>query len=265
MHAGVPRIERLGRAASNQCAERSGPSAQGGIVRGSRQTGPLPGRAGESDARVRAFEERAVPIPLSHLSEDGGAERATYCPTSRWPRGLEHWDAALPIFVKCSKSMPNLAIGIIGKRLYDLTDALIWVGRFAEATERLIARARLPWVGCQRQRARLLAAVGQSTAASSGYDHPTRRFGKRSRSLERSDPRLEARILGARSSKFALLSLREAAGTGFFSEENGRFRYASVAARDCSSRVLHQTLVPWSPNEAIKIADELERWDRAGS
>ncbi|HWN58725.1 MAG TPA: AAA family ATPase, partial [Methylomirabilota bacterium] len=266
LHAGVAdAIERLGRGGVNQCAGeiadhllKAGSFAdRGKLVR-------CLARAGESALESAAFEEarRSFRSALSHLSEDGGAERADLLSNLAMAElGLEHWDAALADLREVLEIYAKLGDReIIGKSYTDLTDALIWVGRFAEATE--TAHRGLAYLGSEvsANRARLLAAVGQSTAASSGYESAYEALGEAFKiASELSDPRLEARILGARSVvNLHFFRLREAAADGFLSEEMGGSD-TPPWQRALQLRVLHQTLVTLGqPNEAIKIADELE-------
>jgi hypothetical protein len=89
---------------------------------------------------------------------------------------------------------------MIGRSFADLTDAFIWVGRFNEATE----TARCGLVHLENEisanRVRLVPELGQASAASVGRE-PASAALREALDLasQVSDPKLEARLLGARS------------------------------------------------------------------
>ncbi len=266
LHAGVAdAIERLERGGVNQCA---GEIADHLLKAGSFADRPRLvrwlARAGEGALDAAAFEEaqRSFRSALSHLGEDGGAERADLLASLAMAElGLEHWDDALANLREVLEIYTGLGDReIIGKSYTDLTDALIWVGRNKEAIE--TARRGLAYLegDVSANRARLLAALGQSTAASSGYESAYEALGEAfDIASELSDQKLEARILGARSIvNLHFFRLREAAADGLLSEKMGGAG-TSPWQRALQLRVLHQTLLTLGqPEEAVRIADELE-------
>ncbi len=266
LHAGVAdAIERLECGGVNQCA---GEIADHLLKAGSFADRPRLvrwlARAGEGALDAAAFEEaqRSFRSALSHLGEDGGAERADLLASLAMAElGLEHWDDALANLREVLEIYTGLGDReIIGKSYTDLTDALIWVGRNREAIE--TARRGLAYLegDVSANRARLLAALGQSTAASSGYESAYEALGEAfDIASELSDQKLEARILGARSIvNLHFFRLREAAADGLLSEKMGGAG-TSPWQRALQLRVLHQTLLTLGqPEEAVRIADELE-------
>jgi len=266
LHAGVAdAIERLGRGGVNACA---GEIADHLLKAGSfADLGKLVrclARAGESALESAAFEEarRSFRSALSYQSGGDAAERADLLASLAMAElGLEHWDEALANLREVLEIYTKLGDPeIIGRSYTELTDALIWVGRFKEASE--TARRGLVYLksDVNANRARLLAALGQSTAATSGYELAYEALGEAFKiASELSDPKLEARILGARSIvNLHFFRLREAAADGFLSEEMGGSD-TPPWQRALQLRVLHQTLITLGqPNEAVKIADELE-------
>jgi tetratricopeptide (TPR) repeat protein len=266
LHAGVAdAIERIERGGVNQCAGeiadhllKAGSFAdRGKLVR-------CLARAGETALESAAFEEarRSFRSALTHQAGGDAAERADLLANLAMAElGLEHWDEALANIREELEIYTKLGDReIIGKTYADLTDALIWVGRFEEARE--TAQRGLAYLGSDVSvnRARLLAAVGQSTAASSGYESAYDALGKAFEIASKlSDPKLEARILGARSIvNLHFFRLREAAADGFLSEEMSG-KETAAWQRALQLRVLHQTLMTLGqPEEAVKIADELE-------
>ena len=76
-------------------------------------------------------------------------------------RGLDQWDAALANLREALEIYINLDDReMVGRSFTELTDALIWAGRFQEATE--TARRGLAYLQADvsADRARLLAALG---------------------------------------------------------------------------------------------------------
>jgi hypothetical protein len=170
----------------------------------------------------------------------------------------------------------------IGKGSTELTDALIWAGRFQEATE--TARRGLAYLQGEvsADRARLLAALGEAHAATAGYG-PAREglreglntafqlsvagFEPENEALREalniafqlSDPKLVASLLAATAIvNFHFFRLREAAADGLLSEQLGGSE-ASPWQRALQLRILLWTLLYLGRlEEALRIADELE-------
>lgn len=149
---------------------------------------------------------------------------------------------------------------MIGKSFAELTDSLIWVGRFGEAAE--TARRGLAYlrVDVSDNRGRLLSALGQALGAVGGYE-PANEALQEALNIasQLSDPKLEARVLGARSIvNMHFFRLREAAADGLLSEQLGGSESAPWQ-RALQLRVLHQTLLYLGRlEEAVRIADVLE-------
>ncbi len=176
-------------------------------------------------------------------------------------RGLERWDAAIAHLREVLEIYISLGDReMIGRSFTDLTDAFIWAGRFPEATE--TARRGLGYLQADisAHRVRLLAPLAQALAAAGVYEpaHEALREALNIAS-QLSDPKLEARLLGARSTvNFHYFRLKEAAADGFLSEQSAGAE-ASPWQRALQLRVLHQTLLFLGrPEEAMRIADELE-------
>ncbi len=149
---------------------------------------------------------------------------------------------------------------MIARSFTELTDAFIWAGRFPEATES--ARRGLAYLqeDISAHRVRLLAPLAHALAAVGAYEpaHEALREALNIAS-QLSDPKLEARLLGARSTvNFHYFRLKEAAADGFLSEQLGGSE-APPWQRALQLRALHQTLLFLGrPEEAVRIADELE-------
>jgi tetratricopeptide (TPR) repeat protein len=141
-----------------------------------------------------------------------------------------------------------------------LADALIWVGRFREAVE--TARRGLAYLGADvsANRLRLLAVLGQASAASAGYETACAALREALEVASKlSDPKLEARVLGARSIvNLHFFRLKEAAADGLLSERLGGSE-SPPWQRALQLRVLHQALLTLGRlEEAIRIAGVLE-------
>ena len=174
---------------------------------------------------------------------------------------LEHWDAALASLREELETYTNLGDReMIGKSFAELADALIWVGRFPEACE--TARRGLDYLGqdVSANRLNLLAALGQASAASAGREPACEALREALEIASKlSDPKLEARVLGARSIvNMHFFHLREVAEDGLRSEQLGGPE-APPWQRATQLRVLHQVLLTLGRlEEAIRVADTLE-------
>ena len=220
--------------------------------------------AGRNALEAAAFDEARANF-RSALSRQGAtspAERAALLGSLAMAElGLERWDAALANLREVVEIYTNLGDReMIGRSFAELADAFIWVNQFQEAIE--TAHRGLAYLGAEvsANRLRLLAVLGQASAASAGRE-PASAALQEALDIARqlSDPNLEARVLGARSIvNLHFFRLREAAEDGLRSEQLGGSE-APPWQRALQLRVLHQTLLTLGRlEEAIRIADELE-------
>ena len=165
-------------------------------------------------------------------------------------RGLDRWDAAVANLREALEIYINLDDReMIGRSFTELTDAFIWAGRFQEATE--TARRGLAYLEADvsADRARLLAALGRPAQPPEAIEpaHEALREALNIAS-QLSDPKLEARVLGARSTvNLHFFRLREAAADGFLSEQLAGSE-APPWQRALQLRILHQALaISWTP------------------
>jgi tetratricopeptide (TPR) repeat protein len=141
-----------------------------------------------------------------------------------------------------------------------LTDSYFWAGRIQEAAQ--TARRGLTYLQADisADRARLLAALGEADAATAGYERARKDLREAlDIASQLSDPKLEARVIGARSIvDLQFFRLREAAADGLRSEQPCGSE-ARPWQRALQLLGLHQTLLHLGrPQEALRIADELE-------
>jgi tetratricopeptide (TPR) repeat protein len=219
--------------------------------------------AGKSALRAAGFEEarRNFQSALSHKGAVETGERAELLRSLAMAElGLERWDAALANLREVLDIYTNLGDReMIGSSFAELADAFVWVGRSQEAVE--TAHRGLAYLGADvsASRLRLLAVLGQASA-SAGREPA---FAALREALEiatqLSDPKLEARVLGARSTvNFHYFRLREAAADGLLSEQLGGAE-APPWPRALQLRILHQALLTLGrTEEAFRIADVLE-------
>jgi tetratricopeptide (TPR) repeat protein len=266
LHAGVAEaIERLYPGAAN---ERAGEIAnhllKAGSFADSRRLVRWLKLAGERALEAVAFEEarRSFQAALSHHGAVDLREKADLLASlAIAERGLERRNEALPNLREALEIYINLGNReMIGRSSTELTDALIWSGAFHEATQ--TARRGLAYLQADvsADRARLLDALGRARAADGAYE-PAHAALQEALNIasELSDPKLEARVLGARSRvNFYFFRLREAAADGFLSEEIGGSE-APPWQRGLQLHILHQILTLLGRlEEAVRIADELE-------
>jgi hypothetical protein len=181
--------------------------------------------AGKSALEAAAFDEARWNFQ-SVLSHQGAVEiresADLLASLAMAERGLDLWDAAIAHLREALEIYISLGDReMVSRSFTELTDAFIWAGRFQEATE--TARRGLAYLKTDAiaARARLLAALGQARAAAEGYKSAHEVL---SESLDiasqLSDPKLEARLLNARSTvNFHYFRLKEAAEGGFLSEQ----------------------------------------------
>ena len=220
--------------------------------------------AGKGALEAAAFEEarRSFRSALSHLVEvDVRARADLLTRLAIAERGLEQWDAALANLNEALEIYITLGDReMIGRSFSDLTAAFIWAGRFQQAAQKALRGLAYLQADISADRARLLASLGQARAAAGGYE-PTHEPLQEALNIasQLSDPKLAARLLGARSIvNFHFLRLREAAADGIFSEQSGGTE-GPPWQRALQLRALHQTLLYLGRREeAARIADELE-------
>jgi predicted ATPase len=219
--------------------------------------------AGKSALGAAAFEEarRNFRSALSHQGVQAGERADLLVSLAMAEQGLNQWGAALANLREALEIYINLDDrDMIGRTFTELTDAFIWTGRFAKATE--TARRGLAYLQADvsAHRVLLLAPLAQALAATGLYEpaHEALREALNIAS-QLSDPTLEARLLGARSTvNFHFFRLKEAAADGLLSEQLGASE-APPWQRAVQLRVLQQTLLFLGRlEEALKIADELE-------
>lgn len=220
--------------------------------------------AGRSALEAAAFDEARANFrsALSRQATIGVTERASLLASLAMAElGLERWDTALASLREVLEIYTNLDDReMIGRSFTELADALIWVGRFKEAVE--TARRGLVYVGGEvsANRLGLLAVLGQASAASAGHAAACSALREALEVASKlSDPKLEARVLGARSIvNLHFLRLREAAADGLLSERLGGVELPPWQ-RALQLRVLHQALLTLGRlDEAIRIAEVLE-------
>jgi tetratricopeptide (TPR) repeat protein len=220
--------------------------------------------AGKNALEAAAFEEAGRHFRTA-LSYQGGVdprEKANLLTSLAMAElGLERWDAAVANLREVLDIYTNLGDRErIGSSFAELADIFAWVGRFREANE--TALRGLDYLGgdVSANRVRLLAVLGQATAASAGRERACDALREALEiATKLSDPGLEARVLGARSIvNLHFFRLRESAEDGYRSEQLGGSE-TPPWQRATQLRVLHQTLLTLGRlEEAIRIADQLE-------
>jgi eukaryotic-like serine/threonine-protein kinase len=220
--------------------------------------------AGKGALETAAFEEarRSFLSALSHQDAVEARERADLLASLAMAElGLERWDAALANLRQVLDIYTHLGDReMIGRSFTELADAFVWVGRSQEAAE--TARRGLSYLegDISPNRVLLLAVLGEACAATGQYEPAQEALQEALAFASRlADPKLEARVLGARLIvNLHYFRLREAAADGFLSEQLGGLD-APPWQRARQLRVLHQTLLTLGRlEEALKIADELE-------
>ncbi len=213
--------------------------------------------AGKSALEAAAFEEarRRFESALSHQGAVDPRERAQLLASlAMAEQGLDQWDAVLANLHEALEIYINLGDReMIGRSFTELTDALIWAGRFQEAIE--TARRGLNYfqADLSANRARLLATLAQRFAAVARYESAQEALQEAlGIASQLSDPKLLARLLGARAMiNYVFLRLREAAADGAKSGESDTPPWE----RAIQLRVLYQTeLFLGRLEEASKIS-----------
>ena len=220
--------------------------------------------AGRNALEAAAFEEagRSFRSALSYQGAIDPREKADLLASLAMTElSLERWDSAVADLREVLDIYTNLGDRErIGGSFAELTDAFIWVGRFREATE--TARRGLDYLGSDvsANRARLLAAIAQASAASAGRESACAALHEALEIASKlADPQLEARVLGARSIvNMHFFRLRESVEDGLLSEQLAGAE-APAWQRALQLRVLHQALLTLGRlDEAVKIAGVLE-------
>jgi tetratricopeptide (TPR) repeat protein len=217
--------------------------------------------AGRGALAAAAFEEavRSFRRALSYLTEVDLRERAELLSSlAIAERGLERWEAscadlgeALDIYITLDDRR------MIARRCTQLIGIFIWAGRPQEAIE--TARRGLSYLGAElnSDRVRLLAVIGQAYGAAGSWE-PADEVVSEALNLasDLCDPKLMARVLGARSTvDYHFLRLREAAADG----EKAGSAETGPWERAVNLQYLCQTLLCLGRlDEAAKIRDELE-------
>jgi tetratricopeptide (TPR) repeat protein len=220
--------------------------------------------AGNRALEAAAFEaaQRSFRSALSQLGADAPAERAHLLASLAMAElGLERWDAVVADLREVVEIHSNLGDREkIGSSFAELADAFVWVARSQEAVE--TARRGLSYLGGEisPNRVRLLAVLGEASGGIADYDSAQEALREAlSVASKLADPKLEARVLGARLLvNLHYFRLRESAADGFLSEQLGGTD-APPWQRALQLRVLHQTLLTLGRlEEAVKIAEVLE-------
>ncbi len=220
--------------------------------------------AGKGALEAAAFEEaqRNFQSALSHQSGEEFRERADLLASLAMAElALERWDAALANLREVLEIYTNLGDReLTGKSFAELADAFIWVGRSREASE--TARRGLAYLGADvsANRARLFAVLGEACAATAEHE-PAQEALQEALTIasKLADPKLEARVLGARSIvNLHFFRLKEAAADGFLSEQLAGSE-STPWQRARQLRILHQALLTLGRlDEAVRIAGVLE-------
>ncbi|MGC2755318.1 ATP-binding protein, partial [Candidatus Binatus sp.] len=220
--------------------------------------------AGKNALEAAAFgeAERSFRSALSYQGAiDPGEKADLLASLAKTELSLERWDSAVADLREVLDIYTNLGDRErIGSSFAELTDAFIWMGRFREAAE--TARRGLDYLGADvsANRARLLAAIAQASAASAGRESACAALHEALEIASKlADPKLEARVLGARSIvNMHFFRLREAVEDGLLSEQLAGAE-AAAWQRALQLRVLHQALLTLGRlDEAVRIAEVLE-------
>ena len=220
--------------------------------------------AGEGALEAAAFEEarRSFRSALSHPGAADPRQRADLLASlSMAERGLEQWDAVSANLREALEIYSDLGDReMISRSFTELTDAVFFAGRLQETAE--TARRGLAYLqtDVSADRVRLLATLGLANGAAKAYEAADEALRDGLNIASRlSDPQLEARVLGARSTINSLFfRLREAAADGFRCEQLGGSK-TPPWQRSLQMRILHQTLLYLGRREeALRILDELE-------
>ncbi len=220
--------------------------------------------AGKTALEASAFEEarRSFQSALSHQAAADVRGRADLLASlAMAERGLDQWDTAVANLREALDIYVDLKDReAIVRTIGELTEALFWVGRFQEATE--TARRGLTYLqpGASADRAHLFATLAHAHAVARAYEPAQEELREAFNiALQLSDPKLEARLLGIRSTiNCKFFRLRETVADGFSSEQLGG---SDVAPWQRALQLLALQLALLylgRPEEALGIADKLE-------
>src|ERR1700683_3779008 len=219
--------------------------------------------AGMTALEASAFDEaaRSFGSALKHQNANDEAARAELLGHLAMAElGLEQWDAALANYREALETYINLGDReMAARRFTELAEACIWVGSSREAAETARRGLNYPWGGPSAQRVWVLAVLGQALVGW-GPDAAFEALREASSIASKlADPKLEARVLDARSIvNLHFFQLEEAANDGLRSEQLGGSD-ASPWQRARQLRVLSQSLVYLGRlTESLKVIDELE-------
>jgi tetratricopeptide (TPR) repeat protein len=266
MHVGVAdAIERIyPRFVSERAGEITDHLLKAGSFADSRKLVRYLILAGKSALEGAAYEEarRSFRSALSYQGALEQRERAELLASLATAElSLELWDAAVTNLREVLEIYTSLGDReMIGRSFAELADTSILVGRWQEATE--TARRGLDYLGedVSANRLRLLSALGQASAASAGREQACEALQEALEIASKlGDPKLEARVLGARSIvNMHFFRLKEVVADGLLSEQLAGAE-APPWQRATQLRVLHQVLLTLGRlDEALKIADVLE-------
>jgi tetratricopeptide (TPR) repeat protein len=220
--------------------------------------------AGKGALQAAAFDEarRSFQSALSHQGAIEAGERVDLLTSlAMAERGLDHGDVAIAKLSEALETYSNLDDReMVGRSFTALTDALFFAGRLGDTVE--TARRGLAYLksDVRADRVRLLATLGLANGAARNYEPADEALQDGLNiAVQLSDPKLEARVLGARSTVNSLFfHLKKAAADGFRCEQLGGSE-TSPWQRSLQMRVLHQTLLYLGrPEEALRIVDVLE-------
>ncbi len=221
-------------------------------------------QAAKGALQAAAFEEarRSFQSALSHQGAIEAGERADLLTSlAMAERALDQWDAAFSHLREVIEIYINLDDReMIGRSFIELTESLVWVGRYQEAAD--TAQRGLTYLptDVSADRARLLAAFAAACSPVAGYapaDEALREGFNIASQL--SDPGLGARLRDVQLGvNFHFLRLQEAVAGAARSEQSGGSA-ASPWRRGQELAILHHVLLFLGRSEeALRIADELE-------
>ena len=180
---------------------------------------------------------------------------------ARAERGLDLWELAVPNLHEALKIYVDLedATAIV-KTVYELIDALFWAGRIQEAVETAQRGLSYLQADASADRAYLFATLAQAHTVAAAYEPAQEALGEALNiASQLSDPWLEARLLGVRSTiNYQFFRMHETVADGFLSDKLGGSELPPWQ-RAVHLLSLHLALLHVGrPEEALRIADELE-------
>ena len=217
--------------------------------------------AGEGALRAAAFEEaeRSFGRALSYLTDVDIKERADLLASlAIAERGRERWDAAFANLGEALEIYITLRDQrMIARSCTQLIGVFVWAGRRQEAIKTAGRGLSYLTTDVNGDRARLLAALAQAQATAGNWGLANEALGEAlTIASQFSEPRLLARMLGARSTgNYQFLRLRETVADG----QKAGGAEAPPWERTIELQYLYQTLLFLGRlDEAAKVRDELE-------